>query len=69
VARLVAELTDREREVLGCLGAGLSNAAIAARLYLSEATVKGYVSRLLVKLACRNRTQAGLLARDAGLTS
>ncbi|BCJ32241.1 DNA-binding response regulator [Actinocatenispora sera] len=66
-ARLVAELTDREREVLGCLGAGLSNAAIAARLYLSEATVKGYVSRLLVKLACSNRTQAGLLARDAGL--
>ncbi|GAA1328887.1 hypothetical protein GCM10009635_25960 [Actinocatenispora thailandica] len=55
--------------MLGCLGAGLSNAAIAARLYLSEATVKGYVSRLLVKLACRNRTQAGLLARDAGLTS
>jgi DNA-binding NarL/FixJ family response regulator len=51
--------------VLGCLGEGLSNAQIANRLYLSEATVKGYVSRMLVKLGCANRTQAGLLAHDA----
>jgi Bacterial regulatory proteins, luxR family len=48
---------------------GLSNAQIASRLYLSEATVKGYVSRMLVKLGCANRTQAGLLAHDAGIVS
>ncbi|MEY9877783.1 DNA-binding NarL/FixJ family response regulator [Streptacidiphilus sp. MAP12-33] len=60
-------LTDREREVLACLGEGLSNARIGERLHLSEATVKGYVSRLLDKLGCVNRTQAGLLAHDAGL--
>jgi DNA-binding NarL/FixJ family response regulator len=65
--RLVAALTEREIEVLACLGEGLSNAQIAGRLYLSEATVKGYVSRMLVKLGCANRTQAGLLAHDAGL--
>jgi len=62
-------LTEREAEVLACLGEGLSNAQIAARLYLSEATVKGYVSRMLEKLGLENRTQAGLLAHDAGLTS
>ena len=67
--RLVAALTEREAEVLACLGAGLSNAQIAGRLYLSEATVKGYVSRMLYKLGCANRTQAGLLAHDAGLAS
>jgi DNA-binding NarL/FixJ family response regulator len=66
--KLVALLTEREAEVLACLGAGLSNAQIAGRLYLSEATVKGYVSRMLDKLGCANRTQAGLLAHDAGLT-
>ena len=65
--KLIAELTEREAEVLACLGEGLSNAQIAARLYLSEATVKGYISRLLVKLDCANRTQAGLLAHDAGV--
>jgi DNA-binding NarL/FixJ family response regulator len=63
----VASLTERETEVLVGLGEGLSNAAIADRLYLSEATIKGYVSRLLVKLECTNRTQAGLLAQEAGL--
>jgi DNA-binding NarL/FixJ family response regulator len=55
--------------VLGGLGEGLSNAQIAARLYLSEATVKGYVSRMLDKLGLDNRTQAGLLAHDAGVVS
>jgi DNA-binding NarL/FixJ family response regulator len=64
---LAATLTEREAEVLAGLGEGLSNAQIAARLYLSEATVKGYVSRMLDKLGCANRTQAGLLAHDAGL--
>ncbi|MGH8875773.1 MAG: response regulator transcription factor [Stackebrandtia sp.] len=65
---LVDDLTERESEVLACLAEGLSNAEVGRRLYLSEATVKGYVSRLLLKLECDNRTQAGLLARDAGLT-
>jgi DNA-binding NarL/FixJ family response regulator len=65
--QLVASLTDREAEVLTCVGQGMSNAQIAGRLFLSEATVKGYVSRLLVKLDCTNRTQAGLLAHDAGI--
>ncbi|MBO2448796.1 response regulator transcription factor [Actinomadura barringtoniae] len=64
---LIEELTERETEVLACLGEGLSNAQIAGRLYLSEATVKGYVSRLLEKLGCANRTQAGLVAYEAGL--
>jgi DNA-binding NarL/FixJ family response regulator len=67
-ARELADaLTGRELEVLQGLGEGLSNAQIAERLYLSEATVKGYVSRTLEKLGCANRTQAGLLAHDAGI--
>ena len=65
-ARLTG-LTTRESEVLACLGIGMSNQQIGRRLYVSEATVKGHISRLLVKLGCANRTQAGLLARDAGL--
>jgi DNA-binding NarL/FixJ family response regulator len=65
----VRDLTERETEVLGCLGAGMSNAQIAKRLSLSEATVKGHVSRTLDKLRCDNRTQAGLLAHDAGLVT
>jgi DNA-binding NarL/FixJ family response regulator len=67
--KLVSSLTEREVEVLAGLGQGLSNAQIAARLYLSEATVKGYVSRMLDKLGLDNRTQAGLLAHDAGILS
>jgi DNA-binding NarL/FixJ family response regulator len=65
--RLAGSLTPRETEVLACLGEGLSNADIARRLYLSEATIKGYVSNLLDKLGCANRTQAGLIAHEAGL--
>jgi DNA-binding NarL/FixJ family response regulator len=65
--KLTGSLTERETEVLVGLGEGLSNAQIAGRLYLSEATVKGYVSRMLDKLGVANRTQAGLLAHDAGL--
>jgi DNA-binding NarL/FixJ family response regulator len=61
-------LTEREREVLAGIGDGLSNAQIAARLFLSETTVKGYVSRMFDKLGCDNRTQAGLLAQAAGLS-
>ncbi|MFG2019327.1 response regulator [Actinomadura geliboluensis] len=66
-ARLIGRLTERETEVLKCLGHGMSNVQIARRLHLTEGTVKGYVSRLLVKLDCANRTQAGLLAYEAGL--
>jgi DNA-binding NarL/FixJ family response regulator len=67
--RKTAGLTERERDVLACLGEGLSNADIAGRLHLAEATVKSYVSRMLVKLDCANRTQAGLLAHEAGLVA
>ena len=63
----LTDLTAREREVLACLGLGMSNQQIGRQLYLSEATVKGHISRLLAKLNCANRTQAGLLARDAEL--
>lgn len=66
-ATLVSSLTGREAEVLACLGEGLTNGQIARRLFLSEATVKGHVSRVLEKLGCDNRTQAGLLAFEAGL--
>ncbi|WP_232074692.1 response regulator transcription factor [Phytohabitans suffuscus] len=62
-------LTARDVEVLTCLGEGLSNAQIGARLHLTEQTVKGYVSRVLTKLGCTNRTQAGLLAQRYGLGS
>ncbi|GAA4839245.1 response regulator [Saccharopolyspora rosea] len=65
--RLVRDLTEREVDVLACLGQGLSNAQIGQRLHLSEATVKSYVSRMLDKLSCANRLQAALLAYDAGL--
>ncbi|RKE17659.1 response regulator transcription factor [Streptomyces sp. TLI_171] len=65
--RKLAVLTAREREVVDLLGEGLSNADTGARLHMSEATVKTYVSRILAKLACENRVQAALLARDAAL--
>ncbi|MEV1131067.1 response regulator transcription factor [Agromyces sp. NPDC049794] len=61
-ARL-AELTEREREVLDCLGLGLSNAEIADRLVISEATAKTHVSRVLGKLGLASRVQGALLAR------
>jgi DNA-binding NarL/FixJ family response regulator len=64
---LIDSLTEREVEVLAGLGTGRSNQQIARCLHLSEATVKGYVSRLLVKLGCDNRTEAALLGHQAGL--
>lgn len=60
-------LSDREREVALLLGRGCSNAEIAAELFMSVATVKAHVSRLLVKLALNNRVQVALLVHDAGL--
>ena len=63
----LAELTTRERQVLRALAAGCSNAAIGAQLGIAEATVKKYVSALLVKLGAENRVQAALLAQGWGL--
>ncbi len=60
-------LTDREREVLGAVGRGLSNAEIGRELFMSEATVKTHVSRLLTKLEAHNRVQVAIVAHDAGL--
>ncbi len=65
--RRLAELSEREREVLRLVGRGEPNATIARELFVSEATVKTYVSRLLGKLELANRTQAAILAHEAGL--
>jgi DNA-binding NarL/FixJ family response regulator len=64
---LLDRLTDPEREVAIAIGQGKSNADIAAELYMSVATVKAHVSRLLAKLEAGNRVQIALLAHDAGL--
>ncbi|GAA5175651.1 hypothetical protein GCM10023321_82130 [Pseudonocardia eucalypti] len=61
------DLTERESEVLSCLGAGLSNAQIARRLFIGETTVKTHVSRALTKLGLRSRVQAAILAQEQGL--
>jgi DNA-binding NarL/FixJ family response regulator len=65
-AQRLAALTEREREVALAVGTGASNAEVAASLFMSEATVKAHVSRLLSKLDVSNRVQIALLVHDAG---
>ncbi|MFF5126401.1 response regulator [Streptomyces syringium] len=65
--RSLDRLTQREREVLAGLAAGLSNAEIATRLHLVEGTVKAHVSAVLTKLGARNRVEAAIAAHEAGL--
>ena len=65
----VAGLTDREREVLVMLGAGLANLEIGSRLGIGVGTVKSHVGAILGKTGCESRVQAALLAHQAGLMS
>jgi two-component system, NarL family, response regulator DesR len=59
-------LTDRERQVLRLAGEGLSSAAIAKRLSLSDGTVRNYLSQAILKTGAANRTEAARIARDKG---
>lgn len=65
---MTASLSEREREVLRLLGKGLSNAEIAGRIFLSEGTVRNYVSSIFEKLGLEDRTQAAIFAIRYGLT-
>ena len=65
--RSAGALTERETEVLRLIASGATNREIAARLYLSEGTVKNHISRILGRLGLRDRTQAAIYARDHGV--
>jgi DNA-binding NarL/FixJ family response regulator len=67
VGPAVTALTEREREVVALVGAGLSNEEIAGRLVVSPATAKTHVSRAMVKLGVRDRAQLVVFAYEAGL--
>jgi DNA-binding NarL/FixJ family response regulator len=65
--RELTGITDREREVLRCVGLGMSNAEIAAALYITAGTAKTHVARLLAKLGARDRVHLVITAYEAGL--
>lgn len=64
---VLSELTDREREVMALVAEGLTNAEIAERLYMSPATARTHVSRILLKLNARDRTQLVVMAYESGM--
>ena len=69
LGRVLAGLTDREREVMGLVAEGLSNDEIAARLFLSPLTSKTHVSRIMTKLDARDRAQLVVIAYESGLVT
>lgn len=65
----ISSLSSREHDVLALVGAGLSNAEIAGRLFLTEATVKGHMTSIMLKVGARNRVEAALIAYQGGIVS